>query len=279
MKVVSCANVVLFGKLLPKKQLNILRRVAGQRVTFVFITPYKPVLNSNASVRQATEEHLDCFDEIWVQDRQFKKDLRGLGFAKKISVIPYMPEHVTLPEAEAFHAGVLRIGFLGRLVEDKNLPLLFKAFQLLIQHANLTATDPEHNFKLELFGDGPLREDLEKLAQNLGIDPFVQFHGAIPQREVRDAVNSCQLFVFTSHVEGQCLAALEILGAGRPVVATDAGAFPDILKDKRLGELVLEKTPESVFRAIRRIRDDLLRGELNPGIVHMRRILNGLVLN
>ncbi len=100
-----------------------------------------------------------------------------------------------------------------------------------------------------MFGDGHLRKNLEELACGLGIEKFVVFHGNIPNSRVPEVIASCHLFAFTSINEGQCLAALEILSCGRPLVATDVGALPEILSDSCLGRLV-EFTPESVAMGI-----------------------------
>ena len=50
--------------------------------------------------------------------------------------------------------------------------------------------------------------------------------------------NRCDLFVIPSLSEGQCLAALEIISRGKPLVATAVGALPDLLRNGRFGSLI-----------------------------------------
>lgn len=237
---VQQADVVLFGKLFPIKILKLIRSQAGKHTRFVYITPYKPSPPTTTIENRRILEALNLFDIILVQSSSFIGNLRKIGYQGRIEVIPYIPRQTgklkPFPPKEN-----LKIGFLGRLVEDKNLTLLLKAFRCL-QESCLRKTKSEDREKqkpsLHLFGDGHLRQELEQLAQNLGLASSVVFHGSVPNSEVESAIASCHLFAFTSRSEGQCLAALEILACGRPIVATDAGALPEILADSRLGRLV-----------------------------------------
>ena len=75
------------------------------------------------------------------------------------------------------------------------------------------------------------------------------------------------LFCFTSQTEGQCLAALEILAQGRPVVATAVGALPGILDHPDLG-IALESPSQDLFATeVKRAWQRIQRHELEPGKV------------
>lgn len=241
------ADVVIFGKLLPIKILKRLKFQAGNRTKFVYITPYRPLPPTTNTEKQQLLEILNLFDLILVQAAKFTDDLQKNGYQGQIEIIPYIPHQPNklepLPTKEP-----LKIGFLGRLVEDKNIPLLLEAFNCF-QEKYLQAESSENSQhqqpSLHLFGDGYLREQLEQLTKKLGIASSVIFHGSVSNSQVEEAIASCHLFAFTSRHEGQCLAALEILGCGRPIVATDAGALPDILSDSRLGKIVRSTNPNN----------------------------------
>lgn len=237
---VKQADAVLFGKLFPIEILKLLRSQAGHRTRFVYITPYRPLPPTTTPEKRRILKALNFFDLILVQSSSFIGDLHSIGYQGHIEVVPYIPHQPSHLKPFPLK-DKLKIGFLGRLVEDKNLPLLLKAFRCL-QEEYLRKTKSEDREKqkpsLHLFGDGHLRQELEQLAQNLGIASSVVFHGSVPNSEVEEAIASCHLFAFTSRSEGQCLAALEILACGRPIVGTDAGALPEILADSRLGRLV-----------------------------------------
>jgi glycosyltransferase involved in cell wall biosynthesis len=237
---VKRADIVLFGKLFPLRILKWLRAKSGSSTSFVYITPYRPLQPKTAVQKSRIIETFNLFELILVQSSSFVSDLYSIGYQGRIEVIPYIPQKLgklkPFPPKEQ-----LKIGFLGRLVKDKNISLLLRSFHYL-QDKYLRESGSEDREKskpsLHLFGDGYLRQELEQLAQNLGIASSVVFHGSVPNEEVEEAIASCHLFAFSSRSEGQCLAALEILACGRPIVATDAGALPDILSDSRLGRLV-----------------------------------------
>jgi len=240
LKQVKHADIVLFGKLFTLDILKLLRAKSGSSKRFVYITPYRPFPPKTAGEKSRILEAFNLFDVILVQSVSFVKDLYSIGYQGRIEIIPYIPQKPgdlkPFPPKEK-----LKIGFLGRLVKDKNISLLLRSFHhLQDKYLRESGSEDRENSQpsLHLFGDGYLRQELEQLAKHLGIASSVVFHGSVPHGEVEEAIASCHLFAFSSRSEGQCLAALEILACGRPIVATDAGALPDILSDSRLGRLV-----------------------------------------
>jgi glycosyltransferase involved in cell wall biosynthesis len=123
------------------------------------------------------------------------------------------------------------------LERQKNLPALLNVFALLCR-PDAGRPDDRPQMRLRLIGEGSQRADLMSRARELGIEHWVDFYGAVPRERVREAIQSCHLFCFTSTTEGQCLASLEILAEGRPIIATSVGAFPDTLTNPALGEAV-----------------------------------------
>lgn len=229
-RAVQTADVVVLVKLFtPSLHRALRRRVhrAGGRI--VFITDYRP------GEKQVPLEILATFDAIIVQSPDFEADLRGVGYTGTVSIAPYIlrpnvPPVRSIDKLPACQP--VRIGYLGRLVPDKNLAYLLESFALLVHDLAL----PERH-ELHLYGDGPEAAALLELAKLLRIEKSVFFHGMINRSAVVDAIDSCHCFALSSTTEGQCLAALEILSRGRPMVATPVGALPDILSDGRLGLL------------------------------------------
>jgi glycosyltransferase involved in cell wall biosynthesis len=263
-KQVQNADLVIFGKLFPTSILKRLQQSKPLHSKWIYITPYRPHPPELIADRQKLLERLNLFDTIVVQAKSFEDDLRELDYTGVVEVIPYIPPQ---PQAiQPFPQGeTLKIGFLGRLVPDKNLPLLLNAFQLFRD------TYRSHKFpavELHLFGDGALRIQLENLAKTLNIESSVVFHGTIPQDQVQEKIADCHMFAFTSHVEGQCLAALEILACGRPIVATQVGALPDILADRRLGGLASMATPPAFADKLREITQSIEQNVLIPETIH-----------
>jgi glycosyltransferase involved in cell wall biosynthesis len=117
---------------------------------------------------------------------------------------------------------------VGRFVEQKQFSVLLKAFALLERRLDV---------RLILAGDGPLREELQDLTSELGVEEQVDFLGFVsnPYKYMQKA----DLLAISSRYEGFGVVATEALACRTPVVSTDCPGGPsDILEDGRYGRLV-----------------------------------------
>jgi glycosyltransferase involved in cell wall biosynthesis len=270
-QLVRNSDLVVLGKLpAPAVHRKLLAaRGSGRRPRFVFVTPYRPA--EMWAARPPEPDLLRSFDTIVVQAPSFVEDLATLGYSGRTEVLPYVPPDC-LPPAP-LPPPPLKIGFLGRLVDQKNLPYLLEVFRGVLTSRAAT---------LDIFGDGPLHNVLLDVAATLNIAPLVRFRGFVPPARLADAIDSCHLFAFSSFTEGQCLAALEILARGRPIAATPVGAFPDILSDPRLGFLTSLTAPHEFAGTLCRLGDDLFSGAKSPASIqaaYRRRFARDSVLD
>ncbi len=113
------------------------------------------------------------------------------------------------------------VGFSGRLTEIKDIPLLLAAAKVSVD------TEPELNFRFVIMGDGSLRNDLESLANDLGISNAITFLGS--RSDVADLLSGLDAFALTSKNEGTPLSLIEAMAAGVPVVSTRVGGVRDLL--------------------------------------------------
>lgn len=90
--------------------------------------------------------------------------------------------------------------------------------------------------ELLMVGDGPLRSDLEALARELGIADRVRFLGI--RRDVAELLRAADAFALTSVSEAASLTLLEAMATGLPVIVTDVGGNPEIVRDGIDGLLV-----------------------------------------
>jgi glycosyltransferase involved in cell wall biosynthesis len=127
--------------------------------------------------------------------------------------VRWIPNGVTLGPAPAPAPldSPLRVLYLGRLVEEKGVHLLLRAFRALDIEARLWVAGP---------GDGgdPYPDRLRELA---GGDRRVEFLGALDEGERDRRLAACSLFVLPSELEGMSLALTEAMAAGRAVLASD----------------------------------------------------------
>ncbi len=120
------------------------------------------------------------------------------------------------------------VGWIGRMTAVKRLPLVLEGFKLLLDRG-VDAT-------LCLVGEGPDRDEAERIAHNLGIMKRCLFVGY--QRDVAPYYELFDALVLPSANEGTPVVAIEALAAGRPVVATDVGGVSDVVHDGVDGFLV-----------------------------------------
>src|SRR5690606_9564698 len=86
---------------------------------------------------------------------------------------------------------------IGRLAPEKNWDTLLQAFARLL---------PEHpKLRLVIIGDGPGREDLEQLAEEVGVANRVTFTGALPFDQIPTYLKAADIFTFASVTETQGL--------------------------------------------------------------------------
>ncbi len=121
------------------------------------------------------------------------------------------------------------IGHIGRLVKVKDQATLLKAFKLSLTYNDYL------NEKLLLIGDGPEKQNLEALANQLNISNSVIFTGT--RTDIVELINIMDVFVLSSLNEGISLTILQALACGVPVVATNVGGNIEIINNGSNGFL------------------------------------------
>ncbi|MBV8832106.1 MAG: glycosyltransferase family 4 protein [Hyphomicrobiales bacterium] len=125
-----------------------------------------------------------------------------------------------------------------------------KGHDLLLE-ALATPLWATRNWRLNLYGEGPVRNGLERLATRLGLGSHrVVFAG---HRAVEDIWASNHVLVMASRYEGLPLAMVEAMLCGRPVVATDVAGHSEIIQDEVTGFLADAPTASNVGKALERM--------------------------
>jgi glycosyltransferase involved in cell wall biosynthesis len=120
--------------------------------------------------------------------------------------------------------------------------------------------DSGFNCELHLAGDGPLRKQLEKQVERLGLASSVKFLGALKHAEVLDFYKRgrAALVVLPSRDlgaglhEGIPVSLIEAMAYRVPVISTQTGAIPELVTPKE-GILVPQADPQALAKAIRTI--------------------------
>jgi len=177
----------------------------------------------------------------------------ALGLATKRR--PSTP-HLTLPQIgvtpppqvpRVTHQG-MALGFVGRLVPERGLDLLFRAC------VGLTG-----KWTLTVIGTGPSQEELEALAERLGLSARVSWLGPLPREAVDEVWPRLDCVVFPARTTPRWVAssargALHAMANGVAVVASDSGALPEIVGDT--GKIVPEEDVPALTAALQELYAD-----------------------
>jgi len=182
--------------------------------------------------------------------------LRAKGYAGPVAVIPQFgvdPDEFR-PRARP-RAHDFCIGYAGRLVEEKGLPILLEAV------AGLGGA-----WRLQLVGSGPLQPALARLAGDLGIGERVEVIPHVPSAQMPDVLAGWDVLALPSLTRpnwkeqfGRVL--VEAMASGLACVGSDSGEIPHVLGDA--GIVVPEGEAGLLRDALRRLQENRgLRGEL-----------------
>ena len=155
-------------------------------------------------------------------------------------------KHNLPPKEPALTKGGDYALFAGRLAEGKGLRVLLDAW----------AFDPGLPV-LCVAGDGPLSDVVAEAATET---PRVRWLGWQPADDLEALMAGAACLVTPSMwYEGWPLVAVEAMGHGTPVVATDHGAFPEMIDDGETGRLFPRGDAHALARAVRELTDDPAR--------------------
>jgi glycosyltransferase involved in cell wall biosynthesis len=160
---------------------------------------------------------------------EVRDELAALGVApaQRFAVIRYGFDFPT-PASPAEPGERLVIGFAGRLTAIKRPLDLVRVLRSLL--------DRGIDASLLIVGDGEERDEVERLAEELGVAERCRFVGY--QRDMAAWYAEFDVFCLPSANEGTPVAAIEALAAGVPVVATRIGGTPAVVDDGETGFLV-----------------------------------------
>jgi FkbM family methyltransferase len=172
---------------------------------------------------------------------QFSRSWLSKRVSSNIAITEHVARRLTLPRTQTILYGIrdpgsvqrsqnaneIEIGYVGRFVQEKGLPVLLKAAKRLHEDGL--------SFRLTFVGDGPLRGQLEDEALELGLADHVMFTGELTGAGLEQAVRPLQVVVMPSLWEETAgLAAIEQMMRGGVVIASDIGGLSEIVENPAL---------------------------------------------
>jgi len=135
---------------------------------------------------------------------------------------------------------MLRIGNIAGLTWEKGHRTLLNAARIVV--------DQIPGVVFLIAGEGPLRREIEILIEKLNLDENVKLLGF--RQDIPEILSLLDLFVLSSSWEGLGTSLLDALASRLPVVATNVGGIPEIIKHGLNGILVAPEDPDALAQAI-----------------------------
>lgn len=145
------------------------------------------------------------------------------------------------------------IGTVKSLHPKCGIDVLIRSFQMLLDRLPSSVAQRS---RLLIVGGGPQRSELEDLSCELEIDQQTTFTGSISHTEVPDHLNQLDIYAALSRRESFGVAVLEASSCGIPVVVSDVGGLPEVVRDGETGIVVESESPDEAAEAIHSLVTD-----------------------
>lgn len=175
--------------------------------------------------------------------------LEAKGFLKPIFVVPNSVDIERFAPAvrvnRPSHSPILRLGYFGRLVPQKGVESLLRAMHRL----------PPRSLLLHIVGSGPDRLRLHRLSQTLGIEEAIEWSPAVGYDDMPALYRSVDAIVVPSRTtptwkEQFGRVVIEAGASGVPVIASDSGQLPQLVKESTTGWVFPEGNDEALAARI-----------------------------
>ena len=156
----------------------------------------------------------------------------------------------------------LTVGYMGRLVKEKGVQVLLEAAAFLQKENDLP------DWQVLLTGDGEYKIELQQLVMRLGLQERVVFAGSVAHTQAAEYMNCLDIFVLPSLTTpnwkeqfGRVI--IEALACGVPVVGSDSGEIPHLIRATGGGLVTKEGEAEDLAQAVKTLLcNPILRQEL-----------------
>jgi glycosyltransferase involved in cell wall biosynthesis len=163
----------------------------------------------------------------------------------KLHLVRCAPHPSFLSAEPAPFPDVKRFAWVGRVCEEKGVPVLIEAAARLAKEG--------HEFELELLGNGPLLPEIRERIAREGLERRVRCLGWAGGDAVRARLVASRVLVQPSFAEGLPVVLMEALALGRPVISTYVAGIPELVETGVDGWLVPAGSVEALTTAMREV--------------------------
>lgn len=155
-------------------------------------------------------------------------------------------ERTTLRQSLGLDMKDIVIGNVSRLIDDKGHENILRAAPTIKKKFPLV--------KFLIVGAGPLRDALLSLRHELGADDYIVFAGS--RSDIPELLDCMDMFLFPTFREALGLCVLEAMAMGKPIVASDDAAIPELIESGKEGLLIQPGNEQVIIDAVCRLLAD-----------------------
>jgi glycosyltransferase involved in cell wall biosynthesis len=197
----------------------------------------------------------NLMEEVMVPSSSTRKQLvqKGLSAEKAKPLPRWVDTNIFSPSKKDHYiwrrygmGDAVKFLYVGRVSKEKNLEILARSF--------MTITDAGNSCNLIIAGDGPYRNELEKMLQGYP----VLFTGFLAGEELHTTYASSDVFVFPSTTDTFGNVVLEAQASGLPVIVSDEGGPKELIVNGRTGVVVKANSTQALIDAMTFFLNDKL---------------------
>lgn len=134
------------------------------------------------------------------------------------------------------------VSYIGRFEEIKGVMNFVKAIPMVLRESD--------GVKVLIGGDGSLRDEIGKEIKDANLSDRVTLINWIPHDKLPLYLNEIKLLVIPSYSEAGPHILFEAMACGTPVLATQVGVMPDVIKDGKIGFIMEDNSPECIAKNV-----------------------------
>lgn len=162
-----------------------------------------------------------------------------------ITIVPFgVDTMVFTPGVPRTGPGPLVVGTVKTLASTYGIDILLRAFALLPERIS------DREVRARIVGNGPQEAELRTLSRDLGIADRVDFIGPVAHAQVPAELASMDVFAALSRSESFGVAVIEASSCALPVVVSNVGGLPEVVKDGVTGTIVPPDDPVAAAGAL-----------------------------
>jgi L-malate glycosyltransferase len=170
-------------------------------------------------------------------DLKSYKNIKSAYLLNEFSDIPDIKRKVKLVNVAA-------------LTDQKDHATLIRSVEIIIKQFS--------NFILFIAGSGELKDPLIKMRDSLGLGDYIKFIGF--RSDALNLIDFADIFIMSSRLEGLGTSIIDAMALKKPVIATETGGIPELIRDFENGILVPKENPDAIAGAvIELLRNKMLR--------------------